>query len=679
MNKPLVIAAVLAACSLSLSAQEARTAPEGFKKIGFGAVNMDRSADPCVDFYQYSCGAWIQQNPVPGDRPGWGRFDDLFHNNEALLHDILEKAAADRPGRTAVEQKIGDYYAACMDEKLVESRGLEPLRPDLERIAALKDKRSLPALVADLQGVDIDVLFGFGVIQDFKDSNRAIATTAQGGMGLPSRDYYLQEDPQSVEIRKQYLAYLQKVLELLGDSPEKAAAGARTVLQLETDLAKGALSPVEMRDPNKLDHMMTVAELQAFTPSFDWKTFLTKIGLPEIKELNVMMPEFMKQMDGRLAAVPLGDWKTYLRTRLATDLADVLPAPFVNAEFAFFGGVLSGTQEIRPRWKRCIEATDEDLGEALGQKYVEVAFGEENRRRMDELVKALIRALDRDIRDLDWMGDATEKEALTKLARISTKIGYPKTWRDYSSLRVVRGDALGNWKRAAEFESRRQISKVGRPVDRLEWLVTPPTVNAYYMPPMNDISFPAGILQPPFFDVTLDDAVNFGAIGAVIGHELTHGFDDQGRKFDAEGNLRDWWTPEDSRKFEERVACVDKQYSGYTAVGDVKVNGKLTLGENTADLGGLRIAYMALQDVLGGKKAAPRDGFTSDQRFFLGWAQIWCENNQPEYSRQLALTNPHSPGRYRVNGVVSNMPEFRQAFDCKVGQPMAPQNACRVW
>ncbi len=679
MKKQFVIAAALAVCSFPLSAQEDRPAPEGFKKIEFGAVNMDRGADPCVDFYQYSCGAWVEQNPVPGDRPGWGRFDELYRNNEAILRDILEKASQDRPGRTAVEQKIGDYYAACMDEKMVESRGLEPLRPDLERIAALKDKRGLPALVADLQEADVDALFGFGAIQDFKDSTRVLAVTTQGGMGLPSRDYYLQEDPQSVEIRKKYLAYLQKTLELLGDSPEKAAAGARAVLQLETDLAKGALSPVERRDPDKLYHLMTVAQLQALTPSFDWKTYLAEVGLPQAKELNVMEPEFMKQVEARLAAVPLGDWKTYLRTRLATDLADMLPAAFVNAEFGFFDATLSGTQELRPRWKRCVEATDEHLGEALGQKYVEVTFGEEGRRRMDELVQALIRALDRDIRELDWMGDATEKEALNKLARISTKIGYPKTWRDYGSLRVVRGDALGNWTRAAQFESRRQIGKIGRPVDRLEWLMSPPTVNAYYMASMNDINFPAGILQPPFFDVGLDDAVNFGAIGAVIGHELTHGFDDEGRKFDAEGNLRDWWTPEDARKFEERTACVDKQYSGYTAVGDVKVNGRLTLGENTADLGGLRIAYMALQDVLAGKKVAPRDGFTPDQRFFLGWAQIWCENNQPEYSRQLALTNPHSPGRYRVNGVVSNLPEFRQAFQCEAGQPMAPQDTCRVW
>jgi putative endopeptidase len=646
---------------------------------GFDLAAMDRGVDPCQDFYQYACGGWFKSHPIPGDQSSWSRFDQLIENNQAILRQILEQAATDRPGRSAVEQKIGDYYASCMDEAAIEARGTVPLAPALDLIASLKEKGDLAAVLARLHELGVPVLFAFNSEQDLKDASRVIAVADQGGMGLPSREYYLGEDAAAVELRNKYVAHLQKLLELLGDAPEKAAAGARAALRIETGLARAALPPADRRDPAKVYHPMPATQLQALSPSFGWNRYLAGVGLPRLDSLDVAVPAFFREVEAEIGATSVDEWKSYLRARLASAAAPMLPAAFVREDFEFSEKTVNGVRELKPRFKRCIELTDRQLGEALGQKYVEVAFGEASRKRMDELVAALMRALGRDIRELDWMSEPTKKEALAKLARIVPKIGYPRHWRDYGALQVARGDALGNWERGEAFELHRQLAKIGKPVDKDEWPITPPTVNAYYSVGLNDINFPAGILQPPFFDVRLDDAINYGAIGSVIGHELTHGFDDHGSQFDGAGNLRNWWTPTDGKEFARRTSCLADQYSRYSAVDDVKVNGRLTLGENTADEGGTRIGYLALHDVLGGKEPPKIDGFTADQRFFLGWSQIWCESVTPEFARRLALSNPHAPSRYRVDGVFANMPEFRRTYGCKEGQPMAPANTCRVW
>jgi putative endopeptidase len=646
---------------------------------GFNTTAMDRSVDPCQDFYQFACGNWVKSNPIPPDQSTWSNFNKLSQNNQAILRGILEKAAVESPGRSAVEQKIGDYYASCLDQAAIESRGTAPLREPLGWIAGLKDKAGLADVLPRLQEVGVTALFMFSAAPDVKDSTHMIAGVNQGGLGMPSRDYYLNDDARSVEIRAKYVAHLQKMLELLGDAPEQAAAEAKGVLALETALARASLSPVERREPTRTYHPMTVAQLGALAPSFAWDRYLAATGAPRFEKLNVAVPAFFSELDNQIKSTPLDVFQAYLRVHLARAEAPMLPAAFATEEFNFSNRTLSGVQEMQPRWKRCVEYADQQLGEALGQKYVEVAFGDENRRRTEEMINALLRALGENIRTLDWMSEQTKKQALEKLARITPKIGNPKVWRDYGSLAITRGDALGNWERARTFERHRQLGKIGKALDKSEWSRTPPTVNAYYNPNENDINFPAGILQPPFFDVAIDDAINFGAIGVVIGHELTHGFDDHGRKFDAAGNLRDWWTEQDGKEFERRASCLADQYSGYTAVGDVKLNGRLTLGENTADQGGVRIAYMALHDLLGGKEPPKVDGFTADQRFFLGFAQTWCENRTPETLRRMALTNPHSPGRYRVVGVVTNSQQFRQAFGCPAGQPMAPEKVCRVW
>ncbi len=469
------------------------------------------------------------------------------------------------------------------------------------------------------------------------------------------------------------------MFELLGEPQAAAARDARTVVDIETGLAKVSLDRVKRRNPANSDHKMTRKELAALAPDFDWNAYFTAIGTPSFTAINVTWPDFFKGMSQLLAARSLDDWKTYLRWHVVHDAAPLLPAAFVNENFDFFDKTLSGAKQLPPRWKRCVGLTDQQLGEALGQIYVEATFGTEGKERMSKLVAALEAALERDIRELPWMTDATRKRALEKRAAIANKIGYPDRWRDYSTVKIVRGDALGNGERAAAFETARDRAKIGQKVDPSEWDLTPPTVNAGYDPFQNNITFPAGILQPPFFDKSADDAVNFGAIGAAIGHELTHGFDDEGRKFDAKGNLADWWTAADAKEFEKRAACLADEYSGFTVAGDVHLNGELTLGENTADNGGVRIALMALEDTLKGAPQPLRDGFTPQQRLFLGWGQIWCENATEQAARLQAQTDPHSPGRYRVNGVVSNMPEFQKAFNCAPKAPMVRENACRVW
>jgi endothelin-converting enzyme/putative endopeptidase len=526
----------------------------------------------------------------------------------------------------------------------------------------------------------VNVLFGFGAQQDFKDATKVIAGLDQGGLGLPDRDYYLQDEPRFADVRKQYAPHIARMFELAGDSRAAALEAARSVVEIETALARASLERVKRRDPANVYHMTKLAELAALTPAFGWEDYFTTVGAPRVAELNVAWPDFFKGLQSVVLDTDISALKSYLRWHTLRAAAPLLPTPFVNENFAFYGKTLTGARELRPRWKRCVEMVDEHLGEALGQRYVEATFGAEGKERMSKLVAALEHALERDIRELPWMTEATRRQALGKLAAITNKIGYPDRWRDYRMMKIARNDALGNRERAEAFELRRQLAKIGQPVDRGEWLMTPPTVNAYYMSLQNNINFPAGILQPPFFERSMDDAVNFGAIGSVIGHELTHGFDDQGRKFAANGNLADWWTAEDATEFEKRAACFVDQYGAYTvAGGEVKLNGKLTLGENTADNGGVRIAYMALMDTLAGAGAPLRDGFTPEQRLFLGWGQIWCQNETEESARLRAQTDSHSPGRYRVNGVVSNMPEFQKAFACLAGSPMVRENACRVW
>jgi putative endopeptidase len=660
-------------------AQTPAAAPQGDVMPRFDLAALDRSVQPCEDFYQFSCGGWMAKNPLPPDLSRLNRLRALSERNQYVLRDILEKAAKADPKRAAVDREIGDYYASCMDESAIEAKGVAPLQEQLRRIDALHSKAGIAAAIARLHAEGVSSLFRFGAQPGYRNASLNMATVDQGGTALPDRDYYLKDEARFAEVRRQYPGHVQKMFELLGEPADVAARDARTVLDLETALAKASLDRVERRDPAKRDHRMSRKELAALAPHFDWDAYFKTSGTPAFTEINVGWPDFFKGLDQLLESRSLADWRTYLRWHAVHEAAGLLPKRFVDEDFAFFEKTLSGTQEIRPRWKRCVELVNRQLGEALGQRYVEATFGPEGKERMSRMVTALETALDRDLRDLPWMTEATRKQALAKRAAIANKIGYPDRWRDYSRLRIVRGDALGNLWRSEAFDTARDLAKIGRKVDRTEWEETPPTVNASYNPFENNVSFPAGILQPPFFDKTMDDAVNFGSIGAAIGHELTHGFDDQGRKFDAQGNLTDWWTAEDAKEFEKRASCLADQYSAYKVAGGVPLNGRLTLGENTADNGGVRIAYMALEESLQGKPREERDGFTPEQRFFLSWGQTWCENSTEKDAQRRAQIDPHSPGRYRVIGVVTNMPEFQKAFNCAPKAPMVRENACRVW
>lgn len=654
--------------------------PEQPKEIPvFDIDALDRTADPCADFYQFACGKWTANNPIPPDQSVWGRFNELQERNLATLRGILEKASNPSPQRTPVYQKVGDYYASCMDEAAIEKKGTAVLKTQLDRIAELKDVQELPELIGYLHHIGIGALFSFDSGQDFKDATQVIGQADQGGLGLPDRDYYFNTDAKSVELRKQYLQHVQRMLELLNEAPAKAASDAKTVMDIETGLAKVSMKLVDRRDPVKIYHKMAQRELQALSPRFTWSKYFVAADVPPVQSLNVAVPEFFRGANQLLADVPIQNWQTYLRWQVVHGTAPFLPQAFVDENFDFFGRKLTGAQELKARWKRCVQAADADLGFALGQPFVEETFGAEGKQRTLQMVQELEKALGQDIQAVTWMTPPTKQQAENKLAHIANKIGYPDRWRDYSKLEIIRGDAMGNSLRANAFDFQRRMNKIGKPLDRGEWEMTPPTVNAYYNPLMNDINFPAGILQPPFYSNRADDALNFGGMGAVIGHELTHGFDDEGRQFDASGNLRDWWTQQDGKAFEQHAQCIIDEYSGFTAVDEVKLNGKLTEGENIADNGGVRIAFMALNNSLKDKDVPPVDGFTPQQRFFLGWGQVWCQNQKPEVARLRAQVDPHSPGRWRVNGVLRNMPEFQQAWGCKAGQSMVPANACRVW
>jgi putative endopeptidase len=679
MRAHLLLPAFLLLGSVVASPQSDSTPKSG---PGFSIDNIDKTLDPCVDFYQYACGNWLKTAEIPADQSSWVSFVELDERNLLTLRGILEKASINDQGRTAIEQKIGDLYGSCMDEKTVNAKALDPLRPELDRIAAVSDKPALMDAIARVHLMGDYALFNFYSNSDFHNADAVIAYFDQGGLSLPDRDYYIKDDARKLEVRKQLVEYATQVFILAGQSSTQAADSAQTVLRIETALAKASVDRTVRRDPKTRDHKMTRDAASAMAPNFYLNRYFATSGTPSFSELNVSDPDFFKQVNGLLQSESLDSLKTYVSWHLLRGAAPWLSQPFVDANFKM-RQALTGQAEIQPRWKRCVELTDDSLGEALGQKYVELTFGADGKQRMLKMVDALETSLDEDIQGLSWMTDDTKKQAKLKLEAIRNKIGYPDAWRDYSSLTVVRGDLLGNYLRANEFESKRQIAKIGKPLDRKEWGMTPPTVNAYYSGNYNEIVFPAGILQPPFFDKNMDDAVNFGGIGLVIGHELTHGFDDRGRKYDPQGNLRDWWTAEDAKEFEKRVSCIADEYSNFVAVDDLKLNGRLTLGENTADNGGARVALMALEHMIAedktGKAAEKVDGYTPEQRFFLGFGRVWCEKRRPELARSQVLTNTHSPGKWRVNGVVQNMPEFQQAWGCKAGQPMVSANACRVW
>jgi putative endopeptidase len=655
--------------------ETAKTRPE----VRFSVDMLDKNIDPCNDFYAYACSKWLAQNPIPADRAAWGRFNELAERGEYIVRDILEKAAADRPGRSVNEQKIGDYYASCMDESAIEKAGTKPLEHDFQSIASIKSKDDLPKEIVQLQREGEDVLFNFDSGSDFKNASEIIAQVDQGGLGLPDRDYYFKDDDKLVELRKKYVEHVAKMFVLLGDDAAKAQAEAKVVMEIETGLAKGALDQTSRRDPQKIYHRLTDKDLAALSPGFNWNVYFEGVGAPHFDSLNVVEPEFVKNMQEVLNAHSMDDWKTYLRWHAAHSNTALLPAVFVNENFDFFNKTLQGTKELRPRWKRCVSYADGDLGDLVGQIYVKETFGAEGKERTLAMVGDLEKALGQDIQSVPWMGADTKAQALVKLKAITNRIGYPDKWRDYSALQIVRGDAIGNSQRSNQHDLQRRLNKIGKPLDKRDWPYPPMTVNASYNPLENNITFPAGILQPPFYDNQADDAMNFGGIGAVIGHELTHGFDDQGSQFDADGNLRDWWTASDKKQFEERTSCIKDQYGSFVAVDDLKLNGKLTLGENTADNGGMRIAYIALLNTFAGKEPAPIDGLTAEQRFFLGWANVWCQNRTDAISRMMVTIDPHSPSKYRVNGTVSNMPEFREAYHCAATAPMVNQNACRVW
>ena len=646
---------------------------------GFSVTNLDRTCKPCQDFYEFAMGGWMKANPIPAEYSTWGTFAQLRDNNLAAMQSILETASHSHPPQSSNYSKIGDFYASCMDTTAIEAAGAKPLASDFAAIEAVADRKGLDAEIARLHLENTNVAFAFGAIPDFRNSSQMIGLAHQAGLGLPDRDYYLRDDEPSKQLRAGYLQHVAKMFELVGDAPEQAAAEAKTVMELETSLAKASRTRVELRDPDKNYNKMTFAQLQTLMPGWSWENYLRTVGVSGITEINVGQPDFFKEVDHQMASASLADWKTYLRWHVIHKAAPALSDAFVEENFNFYLKQLSGAKELQPRWKRCVQSTNQQLGEALGEAYVRKYFPPEAKARAQKMVDNLIVALRSDIPTLAWMGPATKQQALAKLQAFTVKIGYPEKWRDYSKLTIERGPYTDNVRRAEEFEQARELAKIGKPVDRSEWNMTPPTVNAYYNSTFNEIVFPAGILQPPFYDPKADDAVNYGGIGAVIGHEISHGFDDQGSKFDGQGNLRNWWTDDDRKNFNERGDCIVEQFNGYQVEPGLYQNGKLVLGESIGDLGGLAIAYAAYEKSIEGKRPPAIDGFTPEQRFFLGWEQVWGANQRPEAARLQTNTDPHPLPRFRGNGPVSNFEAFAKAFGCKKGDPMVRDQACKIW
>jgi endothelin-converting enzyme/putative endopeptidase len=676
-------AAGLATCAAAQAPAE-RPATSFPYTPGLDASSMDKGADPCVDFYQYACGGWMKHNPIPADQARWSVYGKLTEDNQRYLWGILDGLAAQAAGRSATAQKTGDYFAACMDEAAIEQRGARPLQPYFGQINAMRSLRDLPPVLARLHLAlaDDGLFFSFGSSQDYADASRVIAFANGGGLGLPDRDSYLKTDAASAAIRVKYVAHIGRVFALLGEDAVRARRSAGKVMEIETALARASLSRVDKRDPYKLFHKMNMQGLQALTPGFDWRAYLAALGESQLSTFNVSEPAFYKALARQWRANDLDAIKTYLRWHVARASSPALSKSFDEEHFDFFSRTLRGVKEQPPRWKRCVRLVDAQLGEALGEEFVRRAFSPQLKEKALHMTRQVEQAMEKDIESLAWMSPATKARARQKLAAIVNKIGYPDRWRDYGSYVVRPGDFAGNIERGNVFESKRQLAKIGKPLDRSEWSMTPPTVNAYYNAQMNDINFPAGVLQPPLYDPKMDDAPNYGNTGGTIGHELTHAFDDEGRQFDGQGNLKDWWTRKDAKEFTERAQCIVDQYAQYVVVDDVKINSKLTLGEDVADLGGLILGWMAWKTQMASmpqQAAGPRDGLTQEQRFFVGYAQWACENDRPENLRVNALTDPHSPGKYRVNGLMVNMPQFQQAFSCKPGQPMVAEKRCRVW
>jgi putative endopeptidase len=643
-------------------------------------ADMDRTADPCVDFYQYVCGGWMKNNPIPPDQPGWDIYAKLTEENRQLLWGILEEDAK-LAHRTPTQQKIGDYYAACMNTDAVNARGLAPLKPELDRIAALHDRNQIAAFLrAGANEHGLYFLYASSE-SDPKNAAMTIVGIGAGGLGLPDRDYYTKTDAKSQEIREKFVTYMSHLLVLAGEPQAQADQDAAATMKMETALAQASLTRVERRNPYNTYHRMKIAEVDMLAPALGISAFLNQENVPEsvLDNIDVAQPKFLAALQTELANEPLDSLKAYLRIHALNDAAASLSSDLEDARFDFYSKYLRGVPQMPARWKRCEGQVDRYLGEALGQEFIARDFAPGTKQKVLVMTDQIEAAMQSEIENLDWMSPATKQAAIAKLHLVQNKIGYPDKWRDYSSLTIERNDYFSNVQRAHSFAQKRDWGKVGKPVDKNEWYMSPPTVNAYYDPQMNNINFPAGVLQPPLYDPKEDDAPNYGDTGGTIGHELTHGFDDEGRQFDGQGNLRDWWNPADAKGFEDRINCQRDQYAGYVVVDDIHINSKLTSGEDVADLGGTLLAYLAWKKQTAGMHLESKDGFTPDQRFFIGYAQWACENERPENLRANAITDPHSPGKNRVNGIVSDMPQFAAAFRCKAGQPMVYAKACKVW
>jgi putative endopeptidase len=678
----IITAVALAFLSLTCTAQTAPSADTPLQQIpyspGLNLASMDRAADPCQNFYQYACGGWIKNNPIPADRARWDVYAKLDQDNERVLWGIA-LADSEKKDRTPVQQKVGDYYAACMNTAAIDAAGAQPIARALIAINNLQDKSQLTGFLAHAHAHGMELLFGAGSQQDFGDAEKVIVGLDAGGLGLPDRDYYTKTDAKSVEIRAKYVTFIAQMLGYGDESDADAARDAKAILQFETELAQNSLTRVEKREPSNLYHMMTVEELQKQSPLLDWSSFFSAQGVAAPGNVNVTEPKFFAEMSTAVEQVPLGTLKAYLRFHVMRAAGPYLSLNIQQTVFDFYSKYLRGVPQMPPRWKKCVREEDNFLGEALGQEFVRVAFTSQEKAATVRMTDQIETAMGNEIKNLDWMSDATKKQALEKLHAIRNKIGYPDKWRDYSSLTIKPDDYFGNVLRSKEFEQHRDWNKVGKPLDRAEWGMTPPTVNAYFNPQMNDINFPAGVLQPPLYDPKEDDAPNYGNTGGTIGHELTHGFDDEGRHFDAQGNLKDFWTLADAKNFEERAQCVKDQYAKYMVVDDIHINSNLTAGEDIADLGGELLAYIAWKAQTEDMKLHPEEGMTPDQRFFVGFAQWACESDRPADAREHAITDPHSPGKYRINGIVTNMPQFAKAFGCKKGDAMVAAKACRIW